>query len=524
MQDESQLRGSEVEPAAVSIVIVGAGTVGLALARTLAAQGIDSVVLEKNDHPEAYSRAILIPPRTLDIFEGWKLADGAKNHGIFTPEIRAYAAESGKVAITIDFAELEDVSGNAGFLFLPQDRTEALLLKSVQSSGRSKVLFGTTHTAFSQDPHGVTVEAVTNEAIVRFRCQYMVGCDGAHSAVRKGLALPLVGKTYRTRVLIADIAFTEHTSLPTPRIALKANGPLVMLRFDDTRWRIVGTVDPRESDEAARSKQGVAARVRMLSGDRSFNLLWSSTFQIHNRSVQRLRVQRVFLAGDAAHLSSPAGGMGMNSGIEDAYNLGWKLAAVLRGADKSLLDSYESERLYAVNHSVERTSDIASKTLYFAPYGLRLLFMGLFNVAMQVGSIRRKILSRMTMIDTRYPASEFSCGDRHWFGRIAPDHKIYSSAGVSSLFHARRGKPFLVCHDVAAPVGWKIDTVTTREESRTDFERAWTVATPFAALIRPDGVIAWAKQNPSTREIEAALDRTRSWLREVDCGFISEAT
>src|SRR5262249_51553624 len=145
-------------------------------------------------------------------------------------------------------------------------------------------------------------------------------------------------------------------------------------------------------DDTARSKQGVSARVRMLAGDVPFELLWSSVFQIHSRAVQCLRVQRVFLAGDAAHLSSPAGGMGRNSGIEDVYNLGWKLAAVFGGASESLLDSYETERLHAVIHSVERTSDIASNTLYFAPYAVRLLFIGLFGTAMRVRPIRRKIL------------------------------------------------------------------------------------------------------------------------------------
>ena len=159
------------------------------------------------------------------------------------------------------------------------------------------------------------------------------------------LDLPLAGKTYQTRVLVADVSISQNMSLPTPRIAFKAKGPLVLLRFDDRRWRVVGTVDRNEGDDTARSKQGVSARVRMLAGDVPFELLWSSVFQIHSRAVQCLRVQRVFLAGDAAHLSSPAGGMGMNSGIEDVYNLGWKLAAVFGGASESLLDSYETERL-----------------------------------------------------------------------------------------------------------------------------------------------------------------------------------
>jgi 2-polyprenyl-6-methoxyphenol hydroxylase-like FAD-dependent oxidoreductase len=494
------------------IVIVGAGPVGLSLGLTLANRGIESLILEKNEALEPYSRAILIPTRTLDIFESWNLTDVAKEKGIFAPKLQAYGAESGKVAITIDFTELDDTSPNAGFLFLPQDRTEALLLDAAISSGHCKVLFGTTVSGFLQDTGGVTVEAVSGGSARRFRCQYLIGCDGGHSFVRKTLDLPLVGKTYHTRVLIADVSFSQRMSLPTPRIALKTKGPLVLLRFDDSRCRVVGTVDRKEEDDAARSKQGVSARVRMLAGDVPFELLWSSTFQIHSRVVQRLRVQRVFLAGDAAHLSSPAGGMGMNSGIEDAYNLGWKLAAVHRGAGESLLDSYETERLHAVVHSVERTSDIASNTLYFAPYAVRLLFMGLVGLAMKNRPIRQKILRTTSMLDTHYPASKFIHGDPTWAGTIAPDHEMETKRGPSRLFQGRRGKPFVVCKGTTVPGDRSFEIVEILNEDYPRFREAWKVAVPFCAIIRPDGFVAWAEKHPSRADIDAAIGRSAGWL------------
>jgi 2-polyprenyl-6-methoxyphenol hydroxylase-like FAD-dependent oxidoreductase len=494
------------------VIIAGAGPVGLSLGLTLAGQGVESIILERNDRPEPYSRAILIPTRPLDILQSWNLADVAKTTGIFNSRIEAYSAESGDVAMTIDFSELEDISPHAGFLFLPQDRIEALLHGAVQSSGHCKVFFGTTVSGFSQDGQGVTVEAISGGSRVRLRCQYLVGCDGAHSVVRKHLGLSLDGKTYQTRVLIADIAFSQHVSLPTPRIAFKAAGPLVLLRFDKTRWRVVGTVDAREGDEAARSKQGVAVRVRMLAGDVPFDLLWSSTFQIHSRAVERLRVQRVVLAGDAAHLSSPAGGMGMNSGIEDAYNLGWKLAVVLRGASDRILDSYERERLYAVVHSVERTSDIASNTLYFAPYPLRLVFMGIFGVAMKIRPIRRTILSKMSMVDTRYAMSELISGDDEWAGRIAPDHQMCGDAGAARLFQGRRGKSFVVCHHVTLPSDRRIETVEISTEHSPILRSAWRVTEPFCAIVRPDGFVAWAKKRPSGHDIEEAVNRAAPWL------------
>jgi len=210
MDGQSQFRPSDVEPTTVPIVIVGAGPVGLSLGLTLAHQGIESLILEKNEALDPYSRAILIPTRTLDIFDSWNLTAAAKERGIFNSRLQAYGAESGKVAITIDFTGLEDASPNAGFLFLPQDRTTDLLLNAALSTGMCKVIFGTAVSGFSQDTRGVTVEAVSGGSARRFRCQYVIGCDGAHSLVREMLDLPLAGKTYQARVLIADVSFSQH--------------------------------------------------------------------------------------------------------------------------------------------------------------------------------------------------------------------------------------------------------------------------------------------------------------------------
>jgi 2-polyprenyl-6-methoxyphenol hydroxylase-like FAD-dependent oxidoreductase len=416
-----------------------------------------------------------------------------------------YDAESNRNALTIDFSDLKDVSENAGFLFLPQDRTEALLLTSVQSHGKCDVRFGATVKAFSQDENAVTVEGIDHRGSFSLHGRYLVGCDGGHSIIRQQLGLQLEGKTYKTRVLIADVMLPTGTAIPTPRLALKANGPLVMLRFDDSRWRIVGTVDSGEADDQARSKNGVAARVRLLAGDWPFDLLWSSTFQIHNRAVKQLRQGRVFLAGDAAHLSSPAGGMGMNSGIEDANNLGWKLAAVLSGVSPSLLESYESERLYAVINTVEHTSDIASNTLYFAPPRLRSLFMALFRVMIKIRPVRRRILKAMSMLNTQYPESRISTGDRRWAGRLAPDCQIRADVGSRRLLKGRRGKYLVICYGISRPPTGSLETEEISYGDGADFSRAWKVSGPFCAIIRPDGFVGWAKEHPSREEIESAV-------------------
>lgn len=430
----------------------------------------------------------------------------------FSPlSCRSMPAESGAVAISIDFSEIRELTANSGFLFLPQDRTEAHLFQALQSTGRSQLRFGTSVSSFVEDQLGVTVEALEGNLSRTLTCQYLIGCDGGHSSVRQHLEVELVGKTYKTRVLIADVAFKDDVSLPTPRIALRARGPLVMLRFDKSRWRIVGTVRPNEGDDHATSPVGVAKRVRQLAGDRQFDLLWSSTFQIHSRVAMRFRSNRIFLAGDAAHLSSPAGGMGMNSGIEDANNLAWKISAVLSGASASLLDSYEAERRYAVVHDVEQTSDIASNTLYFAPYRVRQLFMVLFALAMRIRPIRRQILMAMSMLATRYPRSEFICGDLRWAGRLAPDCDISTGAAPTRLFTGRRGKFFAICHAVAPPPKCPLATVEIPVVDEPAFRRAWNVNRPFAAIVRPDGFTAWAKLRPTPGDIQNAASAIAKW-------------
>ena len=493
------------------VIIAGAGPVGLSLALALARAGVESIILEKKDRPAPYSRAILIPARTLDIFQGWGMLDAITREGIFSRRLLAYAAETGAVAISIDFSEIRELTANSGFLFLPQDRTEAHLLESLQSTGRSQVRFGASVSGFFQDRHGVTVDVLEGNSSKALTCQYLIGCDGGHSPVRQHLGFELVGKTYKTRVLIADVAFKGDVSLPTPRIALRARGPLVMLRFDKSRWRIVGSVMPDESEGHAISPAGVATRVRQLAGDRQFDLMWSSTFHIHSRVATRFRSDRVFLAGDAAHLSSPAGGMGMNSGIEDANNLAWKITAVLSGASPSLLDSYEAERRHAVVHDVEQTSDIASNTLYFAPYRVRQFFMALFAVIMKIRPIRRRILVAMNMLATRYPGSEFIGGDLHWAGRLAPDCEMGTAAVPTRLFTGRRGSFIVICHAVAQPAECPFEAVEISALDAPAFRRAWKVSGPFAAIVRPDGFIAWAKQRPTARDIQNAANAIAKW-------------
>ena len=195
----------------------------------------------------------------------------------------------------------------------------------------------------------------------------------------------------------------------------------------------------------------------------------------------------------------------MNSGIEDANNLGWKLAAVLSGVSPSLLESYESERLYAIISAVEHTSDIATNTLYFAPHRLRSLFMALFRVMIKIRPLRRHILKAMSMLDTQYPESRISTGDRRWAGRLAADCQIRADVGSSRLLKGRRGKYLVICYGISRPPTGSLETEEISDGDGADFRRAWKVSGAFCAIVRPDGFVGWAKEHPSREEIESAV-------------------
>ena len=199
--------------------------------------------------------------------------------------------------------------------------------------------------------------------------QYLVGCDGAHSTVRTSLGWELQGKTYPSRVLLADIRIRdERDQLPWPRFAPVREHVLAALRYQAEHWRIISTLKENETEQTALESSAIDQRVNQLFGAGSHEHLWSSVFQIHCRTSPHFRRERVLLAGDAGHINSPAGGQGMNSGIHDAHNLAWKLARVLAGAEaETLLASYEVERREAVIKNVGRYTDFLTRFGLLAP-------------------------------------------------------------------------------------------------------------------------------------------------------------
>ncbi len=290
---------------------------------------------------------------------------------------------------------------------LEQGYTEKLLLEAVQESGMCDVRFGAEVIELAPRADGARVTIQEGGKSRALDAEFVVGCDGASSFVRNALGLPFEGITYSIRPMLADVCVAdERDALPWPRIRNTRSGLTFTLRLRRGLWRIVRLErgDPVKGDDVP--EEELNDRVQEVLGPGPVKVVWASRFRIHRRSSPRFRVGRVLLAGDAAHVHSPIGGLGMNAGIQDAHNLAWKLAYALRGGDlERLLDSYDVERRAVVVETVSRYTDFNTRAVLQTPSVVREAVFFLWRLAFKIPRLRRMILRRATMIDLDYPAS-----------------------------------------------------------------------------------------------------------------------
>ena len=515
------------------VLIVGGGPVGLALALGLARQNVHSTLFETKSEIDPHSRALGILPRTLEIFRAWDIYDRFVSEGEFLSKIRAWIARRPRPAFELDLSVLRKISLVDGILILPQNRTERLLLECVKAAGRTEVLLGHGVKHIEQDNEGARVEVQTGAGETKsYRGRYLVGCDGAHSIVRRELGWELEGKTYPTRVLLADIRVQdERDGLPWPVFAPDVSGVLAGLRYEPQHWRLISTLNPGESEPVALEPSSIDTKVVQLLGQGSHEQLWSSVFHIHCRTSPHFRQGRVLLAGDAAHINSPAGGQGMNSGIQDAHNLAWKLARVLAGADAELLlSSYETERRQTVLRSVDRYTDVLTRYGLGAPEFVRKVSGTLVSFLPRLG-LFSLVAPRMGMLDTTYTQSPIISGHGHWLGRRAPDGELTAPDGkLVRLIDLTRLQPVLFLFDEGRLPNWDPDRIRQVFHNIDDLkvllivapkapgaegayvvsESLWEIWNPFwglAALVRPDGHVGWMERRPTLAQLEGGVRR-----------------
>jgi 2-polyprenyl-6-methoxyphenol hydroxylase-like FAD-dependent oxidoreductase len=482
------------------VIIVGAGPTGLTLAGDLATAGIRTTVVERRAEESNLTRAFGVHARTLEHLDARGLADSLLDTGARVKILRLFDR------VHLDLSTLP--SRYAFLLITPQSNVERLLRDRAGHAGAT-FRTGTEVTGLCQDDHHV--EVVTADGR-RLRAGYLVGADGVHSAVRTAIRQPFPGSSVITSIMLADVRLTNT---PEEVLAVNAVGDCFafVAPFGDGWYRIFAWDRTNQQPETApldfREIRDVTRRA--LGTDLGMHdPRWLSRFHSDERQVPHYRDRRVFLAGDAAHVHSPAGGQGMNTGIQDAVNLGWKLAASInRSGPADLLDSYQTER-HRVGRLVLRSSGAIIRMAMVRGRPARAARNLLLGSALSIDPIARKATGVISGIGIDYPALD--PGGHPLAGRRAPDIPLVGDP--ARLYEALRPGRFVL----VAPAD-QANLATLRADNVT----VASAADPSAPvlLVRPDAHIAWAADHTDAHQMRAALIR---WCTTANTGGQRHAT
>lgn len=485
------------------VAIVGAGPVGLALAVGLARHGVRSLLLEQKEGTSRTSKAPALHVRTREIFRQWRIEQPFLEAGELLQTVTLHSVVPGDQPLfELDFTELEPEARSPGLLILEQNRIEDLLLAAARESGLCEVRFGAEAIRLQQDEEFARLTLLEKGAERSVRARYVVGCDGASSFVREALGLPFEGITYSLGPMLADVRVDdERNDLPFPRAWNGEKRLAFAVRLPGGLWRLVSLDRVEPSDERSVPESEVLALAGTLLGPGHAEVAWSSRFRIHLRSSPAFRRGRVLLAGDAAHVHSPASGFGMNGGIQDAHNLAWKLAAALRGGDEGrLLDSYDVERRAVIVEDVSRYTDRITRIFLASPQALRKAAFVALRAAQRIGFSRRRTLRRTAMLDLRYPGSPILNRRERSAGMRLPDVELLAPAGEMVRLYdlLPPGPAMLVLSDAIGagdglPVEHIIRIGAGGYRDTSGAIQALLGGSGGWILIRPDMHIAWAR-------------------------------
>jgi 2-polyprenyl-6-methoxyphenol hydroxylase-like FAD-dependent oxidoreductase len=495
-----------------NVLIVGAGPTGLVMAHELARDGVRCRVIDKSPHRAMQSRAIAIHSRTVETFELMGLADEFLAAGHRIAGLSLYGG-SGRIAHA-DFGKLD--TRYPFVLGVPQDETERILEEHVARLG-VPVERNTELVALAQHDTGVTARLRTGDRVEEVEADWLLGCDGAHSTVRDQLAIPFSGSTYPEHFVLADIKVDGDLDHGEAQVWLHRDGALAFFPLPEDRWRLIVANSPADwHDQPSLARCQALVDERGPGHVRLADPRWSAVFRIHRREAGRFRQDRVFLLGDAAHIHSPVGGQGMNMGIQDAFNLAWKLSSVLRNGDNThLLDSYEAERK-PIDEAVIRQTDRATRLVSLHGSVSRFVRDHVMSLLTQIPAISEKLGNTISGLAVNYrhsPIVEDHAGGMSGpaAGDRAPDAPLIKASDgtllrLYDLFAKHRHTLLLLGNESGdLPEGIPSETARHLTVQRISgpgargaelIDREGMVATryttdPAAYLIRPDGYIGF---------------------------------
>jgi 2-polyprenyl-6-methoxyphenol hydroxylase-like FAD-dependent oxidoreductase len=483
------------------VLVVGAGPTGLTLACELLRRGVRCRIIDKASGPATTSRALGLQPRTLELFNTMGIVDQVLSTG--GPVIDANLYDGDRLLLTLSMAGVQELDTPYPRLWItPQSSVERPLEERLNELGgrveRSRELVGLRE----EDSQVIaTVKRGDGDEIEEIRASWLVGCDGAHSQVRKTLGVAFEGSTYEERFLLADVDLDWSRARNRTHTWFPPDGMFTVFPLPgSSQWRVFAAVEGETAPPV--SLELFRRLFRERTGDATTTLsnpIWISNFTINRRMVDRYRVGRVFLAGDAAHIHSPFGAQGMNTGIQDAYNLGWKLALVISDkASEHLLDTYEEERLPIAKRVLAQT-DANTRILLSDNPVVRFLR----EHVLTLDAVQDYLARRSSQLFVNYRASSLSRSYGEPLAKALLGYRAGEKAGVADRFD------FLAAPHAGdrAPDGPAVDAASREETSLfREFRGTHFSLLLFDGLAHTEA--GYANLSKIARQVEALLGNT----------------
>jgi 2-polyprenyl-6-methoxyphenol hydroxylase-like FAD-dependent oxidoreductase len=510
----------------VDVLIVGAGPTGLMLANQLARHGVKPLIIDRHSGPAQQSRAMAVQARTLEIYSKMGLIDAALDLGKVGSAANMWA--NGRLTARIPLGDIgKDLSPYPFVLMLGQDDNEKIMGEKLNALG-TEVLWNTELVALNQKATHVEATIKKPDGTTEFwTTAWVAGCDGARSAVRELNGITFPGAPYEHVFFVADTTAKGAMKQDELNVYLWRDGfHLFFPMRGQDRWRVIGIL-PKQlrsmTDDV--TFDDVVPELRKEAGrDLSFQAChWFSTYRIHHRAASQFRDRRCFILGDAAHVHSPMGAQGMNTGLQDAYNLAWKLALVVQGrASPELLDSYEQERI-PVAQQLLRTTDRAFQLVvsegWLAGVFRTRIMARVAAFAMTIERIRKTAFRTISQIGISYPQSSLSKaqtlmpngapapGDRFPWIQLSdarsPGRDVLQELDDTRFNLVVFGQ--LVITRTSRELSGILNVISISEDDLRDGARI--IPSPSFYLLRPDGHVGLCGTFLNTREVTEYLTK-----------------
>lgn len=500
-------------PSQTEVLVVGAGPTGLVLALWLTRQGVGVRIVDQSAGPGETSRAMAVQARTLELYRQLGLAETVVAAGLKNPSMNLWAQGRHRAQIVLGEAGLQ-LTPFPFILMYPQDHHERVLVQRLAELGveveRNTELLGFEQRGEQVEARLKLPDGLEQACVAR----YLAGCDGARSTTRKQLGMDFEGGTYKHVFYVADVRLSGLEPAEEGHISLDNADFVLVLPYGHGMHRLIGAV---RDERAQRAETLVFDDVR----DQAMDALglkveavnWFSTYRVHHRVSERFRQGRAFLLGDAAHVHSPVGGQGMNTGIVDAINLAWKLAAVLKGlSSDALLDSYEQERrgfALALVDSTDRLFSFVTAEGGFADFVRVHIAPRLVSMAYRIDSVREIMFRLISQTGMHYRDSALSKGEA---GEVRGGDRLPWVAGVPQDNHACLSEIAWQVHvygsaPAALGEGCRRQGIALHEFPWTEAHQKAGFARDAAYLVRPDAYVALADPGADPQVLQSYLER-----------------